>query len=211
VQEKVGQAVSPAKREFYCRRLPHWHPGAAFLFVTWRLFGSLPRSYNLGARELKETAGQRFLRFDHHVDRCSGGPVWLRDGRIAAMIVQTLRAGQDERGWYELRAYVIMPNHLHLVLQPRVELSAITRWLKGSTARKANQILGRTGQPFWQDESYDHWIRDDTELERIVRYVERNPVTAGLTLCGKLWPWSSAKAGETACPTVSSTQHIERM
>jgi REP element-mobilizing transposase RayT len=75
---------------------------------------------------------------------------------------------------------------------PRTDLAVITRWLKGSTARKANQILGKTGQPFWQDESYDHWIRNDIELQRIVRYVEHNPVTAGLVSCEYEWPWSSA-------------------
>jgi putative transposase len=101
-----------------------------------------------------------------------------------------------------------MPNHIHVVLLPKVALPAITRWLKGSTARRANQVLARIGQRFWQDESYDHWIRTQSELERIVRYVERNPVSAGLVSCEAEWPWSSAaqagaaQAGETACPTV---------
>lgn len=65
-------------------------------------------------------------------------------------------------------------------------------WLKGSTARKANQLLGRTGMPFWQDESYDHWVRDRQQLERIVRYIEDNPVSAGLAAAVCQWPWSSA-------------------
>lgn len=77
------------------------------------------------------------------------------------------------------------------------------RWLKGSIARKANQILQRTGQPFWQDESYDHWVRDGGEFAKIVKYIEYNPVAAGLTDRIEEWPWSSAHwAGETACPTV---------
>jgi type I restriction enzyme R subunit/putative DNA methylase len=118
------------------------------------------------------------------------------------MIVETLETGDGERAFYDLRAYVVMPNHLHLVLLPKVPVPTITRWLKGSTARRANQILKRTGQRFWQDESYDHWIRSDSELQKIVRCVERNPVTAGLVSWESEWPWSSAaKAGETACPT----------
>ncbi len=47
-----------------------------------------------------------------------------------------------------------MPNHVHVVLEPRRALPQMMRWLKGRTARQANRILGRRGQPFWQDESY---------------------------------------------------------
>jgi putative transposase len=54
------------------------------------------------------------------------------------------------------------------------------RWLKGRTARVVNRVLGRTGLPFWQDESYEHWIRSGKELQEIIAYVESNPVKAGL-------------------------------
>jgi type I restriction enzyme R subunit/putative DNA methylase len=72
-----------------------------------------------------------------------------------------------------------MPNHVHLPILPKVAVPAIMRWLKGSTARRANQMLGRTGQPFWQDESYDHWVRNRSELDRIVGYIERTPCRPG--------------------------------
>jgi REP element-mobilizing transposase RayT len=85
-----------------------------------------------------------------------------------------------------------MPNHVHLLILPKEPLPIITRWLKGSTARHANQLLGRTGQPFWQDESFDRWVRNDREFERIARYIEENPVSAGLASSTALWPWSSA-------------------
>ena len=63
--------------------------------------------------------------------------------------------------------------------------------MKGYTAREANKILGRTGQPFWQKESYDHWVRDSAELQRIRRYIERNPVKGGLVSRVEDYPWSS--------------------
>ena len=63
--------------------------------------------------------------------------------------------------------------------------------LKSYTAHRANQLLQRTGA-FWQRESYDHWVRDDDELERIVSYIARNPVTAGLCAEPHLWRYSSA-------------------
>jgi REP element-mobilizing transposase RayT len=68
----------------------------------------------------------------------------------------------------------------------------ITKSIKGFTAREANRILRRTGERFWQDESYDHWIRNENEWNRIVRYTELNPVAAGLVETPEQWPWSSA-------------------
>jgi hypothetical protein len=68
----------------------------------------------------------------------------------------------------------------------------VTRAVKNTRAREANLILGRTGLRFWQDKSYDHRVRDGKELERIVRYIEWNPVRAGLVGRAELWPWSSA-------------------
>jgi len=64
--------------------------------------------------------------------------------------------------------------------------------LKGYTAREANRILGRTGQHFWQEESFDHWSRDEDEFFRIIAYIENNPVKAGLVTRPEDWQWSSA-------------------
>ena len=60
------------------------------------------------------------------------------------------------------------------------------------TARQANLLLGRTGETFWQAESYDHWVRDETEWDRIAAYIEDNPVKAGLVHCAEDYRWSSA-------------------
>jgi type I restriction enzyme R subunit/putative DNA methylase len=85
-----------------------------------------------------------------------------------------------------------MVNHVHILIDPRAELSSITKAVKNVSARQANAILGRTGQPFWQDESYDHWVRGRDEMEKIVRYIEYNPVAAGLVERVEAWLWSSA-------------------
>ena len=129
------------------------------IFLTWRLAGSAPPSTQ---------------------NRSNSGPFWLRDERIAAMLVNALHYGETARQFYHLHAWAIMPNHVHVILQPRIELSSVMRWLKGRTGRKANRILGRTGTPFWQDESFDHWIRSVQELLELIKYVEHNPVKAGL-------------------------------
>jgi REP element-mobilizing transposase RayT len=189
---------------FYRRKLPHWQPEpdmGGFLFVTWRLSGSLPRNLERGARKPEpETTGRVFVTLDRHADRATSGPLWLGDRRIAHLLNNALQYGERERYFYNLRAWVIMPNHVHVLLEPKVSLATITRWLKGSTARQANENLGRTGNNFWQNESFDHWVRNDEELNRIVRYIEYNPVTAGLVRTAEDWPWSSAwLTSETAC------------
>ena len=96
-------------------------------------------------------------------------------------------------------------NHLHLLLRPNptntgsesstdsfVPLSVITKSIKGYTAREANRILKRTGQQFWQQESFDHWPRDEGEFSRIIEYIESNPIKAGLVHRPEDWQWSSA-------------------
>lgn len=85
-----------------------------------------------------------------------------------------------------------MPNHVHLLIAPRIPIRRITNGLKGVTARDANRILGRTGRPFWQDESFDHWVRTPAEFNRIRVYIESNPVSAGLADRPEDWLWSSA-------------------
>lgn len=97
---------------------------------------------------------------------------------------------------FELRAFAVMGNHVHAVFRPEGLASRALQWLKGSTARQANQLLARTGEPFWQRESYDHWVRDDRELARISAYIENNPVAAGLVAEASQYQWSSAWKGE---------------
>src|SRR5471030_1612743 len=63
---------------------------------------------------------------------------------------------------------------------------------QGRTSRVANRILGRAGTPFWQDESFDHWVRSAEELQDLIAYVENNPVKAGLVETAEEWEWSSA-------------------
>ena len=122
----------------------------------------------------------------------SSGPLWLNDPRIADLIAEAILIGDCERHFYHLCAWAVMPNHVHLLILPLVTVPVLMRWLKGSTARSANRILGRTGRPFWQDESYDHYLRDSSQLGRAIAYVEENPVADGLVCSAEKWRWSSA-------------------
>jgi len=189
----VGQAVSPAKCQNmfeYRRRLPHFHPHAAFVFITWRLGGSLPAQRQ--PAESYRSQGHAFVAADRVLDRGASGPKWLKEAAIADLLAGTIQRGEHERNFYELAAWAVMPHPVHWLVLPKVPVRVMMRWLKGSTARRANLLLGRTGQRFWQDESYDHWVRKGREFDRIIPYIEENPVTAGLVASASLWPWSSA-------------------
>jgi len=175
---------------FYRRRLPHWQPEGVPIFLTWRLYGSLPDSSRALASEMSE--GQRFVERDRQLDSANSGPMFLKDPRVATAVTETLFIAAHKWKLYDLLAWVLMSNHVHVLVQPHKPLCEATRAVKNTSARQANLILGRTGLPFWQDESYDHWVRDGKELQRIVQYIEWNPVRAGLVERPELWPWSSA-------------------
>jgi 8-oxo-dGTP diphosphatase len=133
--------------------------------------------------------------------------MWLGDSRVARMFVSALSHGENVHRAYDLGAWVVMPNHVHIVIQPYEPLPKIMRWLKTATANRANKIVGITGDPFWQREYYDHWIRSAKELNSITAYIERNPVSADLVSHPEEWPWSSANNADGK--TVSGTLTTE--
>jgi REP element-mobilizing transposase RayT len=192
---------------YYQRNLPHWHPDGASIFVTWRLFGSLPSSAGTARNGRatktissfqdgsipKDSPGRRFKMMDTVLDKSSTGPLWLKQSRVARSVVDAIRNGDSVLGYFGLHAFVVMPNHVHLLITPRLPLPRIMNGIKGATARKANCILDRTGKHFWQDESFDHWVRTPIEFERILTYIEWNPVSAGMAAKPEEWPWSSAR------------------
>jgi putative transposase len=172
------------------RRLPHvWAEGKP-LFVTWHLYGSLPHA--LYPPPNKQNAGQAFVWMDRYLDSARVGPLYLKQQPIAQMAVDSIRYGAQHLQCYDLQAFVVMANHVHLLVRPRASPSRFLQTLKGYTAREANRLLGRTGQPFWQGESYDHSVRDDRESDRIKAYIENNPVKAGLVANAEDYLWSSA-------------------
>jgi putative transposase len=171
------------------RRLPHIYPANTPLFLTWHLHGSMPASLLPPPNSL--TSGQAFVWLDRLLDNLRTGPMYLRQSDIARIVVGSIHKGVD-LGHYELGAYVVMANHVHLLIQPRIAPNHLLKSLKGATAREANRLLGRTGETFWQKESYDHWVRNRGEFEKIRAYIENNPVKAGFVRKPEDYPWSSA-------------------
>jgi putative transposase len=175
----------------YERRLPHWDVVGQPLFVTFRLYDSLPTNRVFLPAAL--TSGKVFVAMDRILDQAATGPQHLSVPEIADLVVGALRDGDRRFGRYQRHSFAVMPNHVHLLVTPLVPSGQWLRTLKGSTAHEANVVLNRTGNPFWQSESYDHLVRAD-EFDRIRRYIENNPVKAGLVAAPEDFLWSSARA-----------------
>lgn len=129
---------------------------------------------------------------DRLLEKARTGPTHLKSPEVASIVMQSLYTGEG-LGHYELHAFVIMSNHVHILITPLIPPPKLMQSLKGYSARRANLALGLTG-PFWQKESYDHLVRNTTEFEKIKRYIENDPVRAGLASTPQAFPWSSAGA-----------------
>jgi hypothetical protein len=118
--------------QVFCqRRLPHiWNVGQP-VFLTWRLHGSLPPQRVFAAGEM--SSGQVFAVLDRLLDEARSGPFYLRQPAIAEMVVDAIRYNAEVLGHYVPRAFVVMPNHVHLLLTPGVALPRLTKSLKGIT------------------------------------------------------------------------------
>lgn len=123
------------------------------------------------------------------------GACYLKDRRVAAVVRNALFYFDGLR--YGLAAWCVMPNHVHVVVQPfsgrgtagethmpRSDLPNILHSWKSFTSKEANKLLHRSGD-FWQAEYYDHLIRSEADFRHAVRYVLNNPVKAGL----RHWKW----------------------
>jgi hypothetical protein len=156
------------------RHLPHWYAIGQPLFVTFRLHGSLPCGREFPPQST--SSGEAFLCLDRLLDGARIGPTYLAMPSIAGIVADSMRHCSEID--YRLHAWVIMPNHVHLLATPRTDVS------------------DRTGQAFWQEESYDRLVRTPGEFTKIEAYILTNPVKAGLARSAAEYRWSSAYQGE---------------
>lgn len=208
--------------------LPHWYQPGYVHFVTYRTADSIPPNLmhkwreqrraildrivgqSLEAKRSRDIAHKKFFQsYDRYLDR-GDTSVDLSDSAISSIIRNNLL--HHDNSLYQLIAWCIMPNHVHLLIQPFEQnkacearadgfsnelsdhsspLTKIMHSIKSFTATQINRQLNRSGK-FWQKESYDHWVRDLDELERIVEYIRLNPVKAGLCETAEDWQFSSA-------------------
>jgi putative transposase len=203
------------------RRLPHYDCPNSVFFVTACLADSLPAAGRLHVESFRKTLSRRLPpagitardwrgRQESQVFACRDDWLdqrparrWLEDERLAGLVRDAMLYFDGTR--YDVLSYVVMPSHVHWVFWPRPEWVAqltaegrsrsprevIMHSVQSFTGAACNRLLCRHGA-FWQRESYDRSVRDERELERVIAYVEHNPVKAGLVRRAEEWKFSSA-------------------
>lgn len=169
--------------------LPHFDSSETTQFLTFRLADSLPaeaiEKMRLVSGQIPDADRDTFLD-------AGNGHCWLRLPEIASIVEEALLHFDGER--YRLVAWTIMPNHVHVLLETMEGhgVGAIVSSWKRFSARMANRVLGRSG-PFWQDDYWDTYIRNDRHFESTIAYIENNPVKAGLVAEPAQWLWGHAR------------------
>jgi len=199
----------------YKRHLPHIQPPGATIFITFRLEGSVPvaesrqvkEDYEHFTRIIQTQPAQRqiasrkraslIFRYDSILHDSNNSPHYLKDSRIAKIVMKAIHFNDNQL--YDLLAFCIMSNHVHVVLTPLavaseeyISLERITHSIKSYTANQVNRLLNQPGQ-FWDHESFDHYCRSESEVNRFIDYTINNPVKAGLVNNPSEWPWSYRK------------------
>ncbi len=174
--------------------LPHFDADGFTQFITFRLADSMPQNvlakWRLEREQNEITDADFRRRVEYYLDQ-NYGACELRDKRIALVLQDTLLKWDGER--YQLIAWVIMPNHAHILLTPMrgVKVCDIMHSIKSYTAHEANKILNRKGR-FWSKEYFDRYIRDYRHFASTITYIENNPVKARLCESPEKWPYGSA-------------------
>lgn len=204
--------------EYHRRNLPHWGQTGVVSFITFRLADSIPKkalqeweaeqriwlSHRLSSPSgrLNEILGQlseddrreylrKFGKRFHELLDSGHGSCVLRQPTCSALVERALLHFDGDR--YLLGNYVVMPNHIHLLLLPSPdhEVPSIVGSWKKFSAREINKLTGKQGH-LWQVESFDHLVRSAGSLEGFRRYIRENPEKASLREgeyrlgCGKL-------------------------
>lgn len=172
--------------------LPHWRQGGVIYFVTFRTADSLPqarleqlkaeREHWLKCHPEPRNAAQtreyhRLFTARRHRWLDEGhGACLLKNGEVRSTVEETLRKWDGELAGYALDEFVIMPNHVHVLVAPAAgqSLSEMVRTWKSVSAHRINKMLERRGA-LWQEESWDHIVRSPRHLDRYRQYIQNNP------------------------------------
>lgn len=171
-------------------RLPHYDAPGSVQFITFRLADSLPVCRaGTAAVSARSVAGKSYRELEAELDACIGNCI-LGDPR-AATIVSDAILFRDQRV-YDLLAWVVMPNHVHLLIRQHEgqHIGEIVKSLKIYTANRINKLNNNTGS-VWQTGYFDRVVRNETQQLAVINYIHENPVKAGLALSAQSWCFSS--------------------
>ena len=197
---KLGLGA-PRESRWYSRGyVPHLDDQTKIQSITFRLADSLAQEKLKALEErlalMAEDERDLFKRKTIEGWLDSGmGCCALRHPEVARVVEETLLNFDGDR--YRLLAWCVMPNHVHVVIEPAGTLGKIVQSWKSYTGRWAMQNnamlgLGVPGKRFWMREYWDRYIRNESHLQNVVAYIHNNPVSAGLCELPEYWRWSSA-------------------
>jgi REP element-mobilizing transposase RayT len=161
------------------KHLPHFDAPGTQQFITYRLADAMPaaRRSEWEAFLHLEDKLEKQRKIEAYIDR-GYGDCSLREPRIAQVVQDNLFHHDGVK--YRLLAWCIMPNHVHTLIElGQTPLSEILKSWNSYTAKQANRLLHRAGT-FWEEDYFDHYIRDEKHFRQVVRYIEANPVKARL-------------------------------
>ncbi len=206
-EAKQPLPVRPPKGWHSRDYLPHFDQPGLIQSLTFRLGDSVPaplidawkRELNWHERHAADSPEAIELRRRIAAYEDAGhGACWLRQPPFAMIVQEALRFFDGER--YRLLSWCVMPNHVHSLIEtiPGYSPGSVVHSWKRHTAREINITLARTGESFWAPDYHDRFIRDAAHYASVVRYIEQNPVKAGLVSIASDWLWSSAFPGTAA-------------
>ena len=178
--------------------LPHYDRPGLIQMITFRLADALPAAVLLQLRQEAKGRGSATWRQRQEELLDAGyGACYLREARVARVVESALL--YFDRIRYRLLAWVVMPNHLHVLIEtlPGPTITQVVYSWKSLTAREVNKLFSLTGQ-FWQRDYFDRVIRDERHFANAVKYIHNNPVKARLVQLTEDWPYSSASRWKRA-------------
>jgi REP element-mobilizing transposase RayT len=189
------------KRLVLRKPLPHIDSPGLTQFVTFRLADAVPAKViedwreELFGQEKMPSSNPRHKTLQERIARyedAGHGNCHLRDLRISGLVEQTLLHFHGTH--YHCLAWCIMPNHVHVIIRTFSShpLAKVIKSWKAWSARRINALLGQEGI-FWARGYFDRFMRDQNHLIKTIRYIELNPVKAGLCKTPEEWPFSSAR------------------
>ena len=116
----------------------------------------------------------------------------LKESMTADIVLDVILFGKKQH-WYYLLSFVIMPDHMHLIIIPKHKnISECMKSIKGFSARRMNAVFDRRGL-IWQGGFYDYILDSEEKVLSRMRYVENNPVRKGLVANPEDYGYSSIK------------------
>ena len=165
-----SRGFSPEKHH---RHLPHMDIENHYQFITFRTHDSVDAHLKKLAQQNLPTSKQQ-LAIDQYLDQSKNG-AYLNDD-VLLLFSNFMR--MKDAALYELVAFCIMPNHVHLLIKPLDKLPGVMQQLKGGSAKLINKMLERKGR-FWAVDYYDKLIRDEKHFVVVYQYIKNNPAVLG--------------------------------